>query len=408
MSEIIDFTDLDQFAARGLPHDLFAKLRAQAPVYWQQVSDDDGFWLVTRHEDVVNIARDYKTFSSSIDLGGVMGLTRPERQRRDEFASTTSFLLLDPPEHGKLRGVVTKAILPSAVASVGDCVRRVSIDLIENALNKDVCDFVEDVAVYVPIEALSELGNVPIPDRDQMIRWVNALASPDDPEYAKDLSELVKARRELRSYCEDLYQQRRAAPGSDILSMMVHGEIDGRPVSPQEAGGFFELLLTAGSETTRTVMSHSVLALARHDDQYQIMRNEPEILKKTAVEELLRWACPVIHFCRRVTQDKEIGGKLIRKGDTVAICFASANRDESVFENPFEFDVRRSPNRHLSFGGGGPHSCLGANVARLELRIFFEEFCKRVKRVELLGEPSYLRSNLINGIKHLPVRLHAA
>jgi cholest-4-en-3-one 26-monooxygenase len=319
-----------------------------------------------------------------------------------------TFVTMDPPEHSKYRKLVTGAMLPSAVAAVALRVRETSVELIEAAIAKGKCDFVLDVSAWIPLEALAELADIPMTDRKQMFQWVNAMLGPDDPEYAASFEHALEGRRSLQSYCENLYEQRKDRLGEDIISMMIAGEIDGEPVSARRAAAFFEVLIGAGSETTRTALSHGVLELARRPEQYQAMRADPELLQTTAIGEILRWATPITYFRRGATVDCELGGQSIKAGDSVILCYASANRDAAVFDEPFVFDVRRKPNKHVSFGAGGPHNCLGANLARLEMKIFFEELCARVATIELLGDPDFLRSNIIHGIKHLPVRLHAA
>ena len=254
---------------------------------------------------------------------------------------------------------------------------------------------------------LAELGNIPTLDRAKVLKWVNAMLSPDDPEYAASFDEALQCRRAMQDYCRNLYALRKQDPGEDAISLMIEGVIDDKPVSAAHAAAFFELLLAAGSETTRTAMSHGVLAFAQFPDQFEALRQDTGLID-SAVEEILRWATPIIYFRRGVTADLELHGHAIKRGSSVVLCYASANRDERVFEEPFRFDIRRKPNRHLAFGGGGPHNCLGVNVARLELRVFVEELVRRVSAIELAGSPSRLRSNVLNGLKHVPVRLHPA
>lgn len=400
------FADLDGFAAAGVPHEWLTSLRANDPVSWQPTEDGGGFWLVTRHADVVEASRDWRTFSSDNSNGGIMGLVEAERQRRIQALVENTFVTMDPPEHSKYRKVVTSAMLPSAVAAVARRVREISVELIEAAIAKGTCDFVLDISAWIPLEALAELADIPVPDRRQLFEWVNALAGPDDPEYAASFAHALEGRRSLQRYCENLYEQRKDHLGEDVLSMMVAGEIDGEPISARRAAAFFELLIGAGSETTRTALSHGMLELARHPEQYRAMRADPELRQTTAIDEILRWATPITYFRRGATVDCELGGQPIKAGDSVILCYASANRDEAVFDDPFVFDVSRKPNRHVSFGAGGPHNCLGANLARLEMKIFFEELCARVAAIELASEPDFLRSNMIHGIKHLPIRLH--
>ncbi len=401
-----DFNDLDVFAQAGFPHDLVTPIGRADPVHWHDVGAEP-FWLILRHADLISISRNWKVFSSANEYGGIHGLNEFQRRRRIDNLTENVFATMDPPEHGKYRGLVVKAMMPSAIRRVSDRVREVSIERIEGAIAKDVSDFVVDVAQWIPLEAVAELGNIPATNRQDVFRWVNAMLGPDDPEYAATASAGPEGRRSLQKLCEAIYEEREADPSDDIISMMIQAEVDGRPVTARQCAAFFELLISAGSETTRTTLSHGLLALAQNPEQYAAMRADEDLIPQ-AIEEMLRWATPVHYMRRGVTSDVEVGGKQMRRGDSVILCYASANRDEDVFERPFEFDIFRKANPHLSFGGNGPHTCLGANLARMEMKVFFAEFCRRVGRVELTGDPSYLRSNQMNGIKHLPLRLHAA
>jgi cholest-4-en-3-one 26-monooxygenase len=403
----LDFTDLDRFAAEGIPYARLARLQKEDPVHWHPVANESGFWLVTRHEDVVRISRDWRTFSSDPAHGGITGFTARDRQVRGKISAET-IIRMDPPEHSKYRRFVSEGVMPSAVRQVADKIRRLSIDLIEGALDRPEFDFVTQIAAWIPLEAVAELGAIPDGDRRQMFEWVNTIVGPDDPEYAASPEELSQALRSIKDYCLSLYGTRSQDLGEDILSMMIKGEINGNRVAAERAVSFFQFLFSAGSETTRTALSHGVLALSEYPDQYEILRRNPEGVVVTAVEEILRWSSPVIYFLRGVTQDIELHGKQIRSGDRVMICYAAANRDESKFTNPFTFDITRKANAHLAFGGMGPHNCLGANLARLEMKIFFEELSKRVSKVTVMGKPSLLRSNLNPGIKHLPVHFERA
>lgn len=406
LCEQFDFNDLDRFANIGFPHDLVTPLRAADPVHWHDVSGEP-FWLILGHGDLISISRNWKTFSSSNEHGGIHGLSEYQRRRRIDNVTENVFATMDPPEHGKYRGLVVKAMMPSAIKRVGDRVQAVSAERIQNAVDKDLCDFVVDVSQWVPLEAMAELGNIPNTDRQDVFRWVNAMLGPDDPEYAATPTAGPEGRRSLQKLCNAIYEERKLAPGDDIISMMIEAEVEGQRVTASQCTAFFELLISAAAETTRTTLSHGILALARHPEQYAAMRAD-EALIPQAIEEMLRWATPVHYMRRGVTDDVEIGGKQMRRGDSVILCYASANRDEAVFDDPFTFDISRQKNPHLSFGGFGPHNCLGANLARLEMKIFFTEFCKRVRRIDVGGDPILLRSNQMNGIKHLPLRLQAA
>ena len=405
-SERFDFNDIDRFAESGFPHGLATPIRQRDPVYWHDVGGEP-FWLLMAHADIVSASRNWRAFSSSNAHGGIHGFNEFQRRRKTDNLSENVFATMDPPEHGKYRGLVVKAMMPSAIKRVGDRVQDVSVERIGNALDRDVCDFVTDVAQWVPLEAMAELGNIPNTNRADVFRWVNAMLGPDDPEYAPTPDAGPEGRRSLQRLCNQIYEARKAEPGDDIISMMIQAEVDGVPVTNTQCTAFFELLISAAAETTRTTLSHGVLALAQNPGQFAAMRADENLIPQ-AIEEMLRWSTPVHYMRRGVTEDIEFGGKRMRRGDSLILCYASGNRDEGVFEEPFTFDISRSKNPHLSFGGTGPHTCLGANLARMELRIFFTEFCRRVGRLELAGDAVLLRSNQMNGIKHLPLRLMAA
>jgi cholest-4-en-3-one 26-monooxygenase len=403
---VFDFNDLDTFARIGFPHHLATPLRQADPIHWHDVSGDP-FWLILRHADVISVSRNWRVFSSTNEHGGIHGLNEYQRRRKLDNLGENVFATMDPPEHSKYRGLVSKAMMPSAVRRVSDRVQEVSVARIAEALEKDICDFVVDVSQWIPLEAIAELGNIPNTNRQDVFRWVNAMLGPDEPEYSATVSAGPEGRRSLQKLCEAIYEERKVDPNDDIISMMIQAEVDGTRVTAPQCVAFFQLLISAGSETTRTTMSHGVLALTQNPEQYEAMRADESLIPQ-AIEEMLRWSTPVHYMRRGVTDDIEIGGKQMRRGDSVILCYPSANRDEGVFEDPFTFDIFRKSNPHISFGGNGPHTCLGANLARMEMKVFFTEFCRRVKRIELAGIPGYLRSNQMNGIKHLPLRLLAA
>jgi cholest-4-en-3-one 26-monooxygenase len=248
---------------------------------------------------------------------------------------------------------------------------------------------------------------VPHEDRHKIFDWSNRMIGSDDPEYAVDVEQVQQAQIEMFMYAQSLADQRQAEPRDDIITKLLSADVDGDQLSAMDFNLFFLLLAVAGNETTRNAISHGMNAFIENPDQYTRLVEEPALLD-SAIEEILRWASPVMYFRRNVTEDLDYKGHQLRSGDKVGIWYISANRDEAVFDDPFRFDIGRHPNDHIAFGGGGPHHCLGANLARMEMRLFFEQLTARISRVEAVGAPERLRSNFIGGIKHLPVRFHAA
>jgi cholest-4-en-3-one 26-monooxygenase len=279
--------------------------------------------------------------------------------------------------------------------------------ILDEVTAKGEFDFVTDVAAELPLQVIAELVGVPHEDRHLMFDWSNRMVGAQDPEYGVLPEEASAAAMELFAYAHHLAAEKRANPHDDLISVLTTAEVDGERLSELEIDLFFMLLTVAGNETTRNLISHGMLALMEHPDQYELMRNDPTLVD-SGVEEMLRWASPVMHFRRTASRECEIGGQTIAAGDKVVIWYISANRDEDVFDDPFTFDVRRENNQHISFGGGGPHFCLGANLARMEARVMFDEIVKRFGTIEATGPTQRLRSNFINGIKHLPVRVKPA
>ena len=267
-------------------------------------------------------------------------------------------------------------------------------------------DFVADTASELPLQVIAELMGVPLEDRHKMFDWSNRMIGSEDPEYAVSQEQVQQAQIEMFMYAQALADRRREEPQDDIITKLLSADIDGDQLSAMDFNLFFLLLAVAGNETTRNATSHGMNAFLENPDQYQRLVDDPGLID-SAVEEILRWASPVLYFRRNVTEDLDYKGHQLKAGDKVSIWYVSANRDEDVFDDPFRFDIARQPNEHVAFGGGGPHFCLGANLARMELKVFFQELTRRVPHVEALGEPVRLRSNFIGGIKHLPVSLES-
>jgi len=392
----VDLSDPDLYV-RSVPHDLFAHLRREHPVFWHEEKDGPGFWSVMRHRDLVAVNRDSATFSSH--AGGALMMTWNEEVLAQQ---RLMMLNMDPPMHTRYRRLVNKGFTPRMVAELEETIVDRTRQLVAEARLKGEFDLVADIAGELPLQVIAELMGVPQEDRHKVFDWSNRMVGSNDPEFTEAPELATAAAMELFAYADALTAERKASPHDDLLSILVHAEIDGDQLSQLEVDLFFMLLSVAGNETTRNLISHGTLALIENPDQRRLLIEHPELLD-SAIEEMLRYASPVMHFRRTATKDTEIGGQPIAAGDKVVFWHASANRDEDMFEDPDRFDVRRSPNEHVAFGGGGSHFCLGANLARLEIRIMFTELLEAMPDLELAGEVQRLRSNFINGIKHLPV-----
>ncbi|MEJ5254040.1 MAG: cytochrome P450 [Acidimicrobiales bacterium] len=396
--ELSDVNLLDPDVFReGRHHEMFKVLRREDPVYFHPEPDGPGFWCITRHADLVTVNRDYEAFSSA-----EKGISIPDITPEGEMVREM-MLYMDPPRHTRYRLLVNKGFTPRMIGLLETGLRTKARLIVDNVIERGECDFVTDLASELPLQAIAELMGVPQEDRHKLFDWTNRMIGIDDPEFEGDRESAGEAAAELYLYANTLAAEKRKDPRDDIVSRLLGAEIDGDKLSETEFDMFFLLLAVAGNETTRNATSHGMKALIENPDQFEKLKANPDLLP-SAVEEIVRWATPVLHFRRTAMRDYELGGKLIKKGDKVVMWHISANRDETVFEDPFRFDIERSPNDHVGFGGGGPHFCLGANLARLELRIIFEEIITRMPDIELAGEPEYLRSNFIGGIKHMPVR----
>jgi len=404
MQPQIDLLDRDRFT-QGIPHEWFTWLRANAPVFHHDEPDGDGFWVITRYDDIVTANRDAGSFSSSQDLGGVVMLEGPTAPLPGTEMAGNMMLFMDPPNHTRYRKLVNRGFTPRMISALEIHVRDLTVGIVEAARAKGECDFVVDVAAELPLEVIAELLGVPREDRHKLFDWSNRMVGSEDPEYQVSDEHVTQAQIEMFMYAQDLATQRRAEPREDIVSTLLAAEIDGDELSDMDFNLFFMLLSVAGNETTRNAIAHGMNAFLEHPDQWDLLVADPDARIAGAVEEILRWASPVLYFRRNATRDVVLGGETIRQGDKISLWYVSANRDEAIFDEPFRFDITRDPNPHIAFGGGGPHFCLGAQLARLEIRVLFEELARRTPELEALGAPERLRSNFIGGIKHLPVRL---
>ena len=395
----INLIDPDVFV-RGVPHDQFSFLRREAPVFWH---DDPygGFWALTKHADVVHANRDSKLFSS-FERSPLYNVEDPE-----SIAQLRLMMLsLDPPDHTKLRLIVNRGFTPRRIKELQQSLVDRARMIVDNIAEKGECDFVTEVACELPLQAIADLIGIPQEDRHKVFDWSNRLVGAEDPEFGITADDSANAAIELFLYAQELANDRRQNPRDDIVTNLINAQVDGEGLDDMEFNSFFMLLAVAGNETTRNAIAHSMLALMEFPEQRQLLLDDPSLID-SAIEEFLRWATPVMQFKRTATEDIVLRDQKISAGDRVLMYYSSANRDEEVFDDPFTFNVRRDPNLHTlhsAFGGGGAHFCLGANLARAEMKVIFEEVLRRVPDMELAGEPSRLRSNFINGLKHLPVQ----
>ncbi|MCF2525824.1 cytochrome P450 [Yinghuangia soli] len=410
----VDLADNDRFTDGETPWRMFHTLRADDPVHWQpEPEPNSGFWALTRHADIVAVDRDPETFTSS-------RFTNLEEVDDSQIAIRRSMLETDGMRHVALRRLLQKQFTPRAIADYGTFLRGLTARTLDNALHKGTFDFVHEVSADFPINVLARMLDVPDSDTEKLIDWGNRIIGNTDPDYADVLLESAESEQyrdlpfrspaslEVFAYGRELAEKRRGGDGTDLVSRLVNQTpSDGVPLSQRDFDNYFLLLVVAGNETTRHAISHTMLALMQHPEQMARLRDDLALMPD-AVEEFLRWASPVYHFRRTATRDTELGGKRIREGDKVVLWFASGNRDEAVFEDPYRFDVTRKQVDHVTFGKGGPHFCLGNALARLEMRIMFEELLPRIADIKLAGPVSRVRSNFVNGIKELPVTVTLA
>jgi cytochrome P450 len=406
----IDLTDLDAFE-RGAAWPLFDRLRREAPVHWNpEPAPNAGFWSLTRHADVVRLTRDDQTFSS--EVGGA----NLEELDAEQIEARKSMLETDGARHRALRRLLQNDFTARGLAGFEVFLRGLTRATLDATAGRSGFDFVKQISADFPIRVLARMLDVPDEHTAALIEWGNRMVGNTDPDYAdvladEEASEPYRllpfrspAAREVFAYGFELARQRRGGDGTDLVSRLVNQvPEDGRPLSERDFRNYFLLLVVAGNETTRHAISHTMKALLDHPDQVALLRAEPDRIAG-AVEEFLRWSSPVYHFRRTATRDIEIHGRTIRAGDKVVAWFAAANRDEAVFTDPYRFDVTRTRVDHVTFGKGGPHFCLGNQLARMEIRIMFEELIPRLSdRLRATGPVTRMRSNFINGIKTFPV-----
>jgi cholest-4-en-3-one 26-monooxygenase len=396
-----DFTDPDIWASR-VPIEEFAELRRTAPVWWNVQPpglsgyNDGGYWVVSKLADVKEISKHPELYSSNENTA-IIRFQGDIEQAQIDMQKDTILLNMDPPLHTKARRIVAKGFTPRAVESLRAALTERAAQIVHDAMKQGSGDFVEQIACELPLQAIAELLGVPQDDRKKIFEWSNEMIGYDDPEYDIDP---VNASAEIVGYAWQMAEERRACPVDDIVTKLVNADIDGESLNSEEFAFFVILLAVAGNETTRNAITHGMKALLDHPDQWELYKEQRP---RTAPDEIVRWATPVTAFQRTATQDLELGGQQIRKGQRLGLFYASANFDEEAFESPRQFDILRDPNPHVGFGGTGTHYCIGANLARLEMDLIFNAIADVTPDIRQVSEPVRLRSGWLNGIKHFEV-----
>ena len=407
MIDPLDLAAPERFAVAGFPHQVWTELRATDPVHWCEPEGYRPFWAITKHADIKFISSHPGLFSSKPRLtlqpiAVEQEMLRAFPDAADQGGMPLRMLVtMDPPDHRTYRNLASPYFRPSVLKNLEDRVGEITALLLDRYVGTDVeLDFVTDVASWHPLRMICEILGVAADREGLILRMTNELFGADDPELGRDDRENLLP--EMFEFFFNLVEEKRAQPGEDLASVLALGEIDGEPLPHIELLSYFVLVATAGHDTTRNALGSGMQALLEHPEQLERLRADPS-LAKTAADEMVRWASPVIHFIRTATADTELGGKQIKAGDHLALYYPSANRDEDVFDDPFAFRIDRDPNPHLGFGVG-EHFCMGAGLARMELRVFLEQWVTRLDAVELTAAPSHTAASFVGGSKHLPVR----
>lgn len=384
----------------------FATLRAERPISFHAepylealpFPRGPGYWALTRHADILEVSRSPEVFCSG--KGSNIGDLPPDF---NEFFG--SMINMDDPRHARLRRIVSRGFTPRMVQRLEAEVQRTARRIVDTVIDTGGCDFVTEIAAALPLQIICEMMGIPASQYRFVFDRTNIILGAGDPEYVADplqiVPALLQAGAELSELVQDLGRVRQQHPSDDLTSALVSAEVEGEQLTDQELGSFFVLLVVAGNETTRNAISHGMKALCDYPEQRAIWQADFDAVAPTAVEEIVRWATPVIHFRRTATRDYVLSGQPIREGEKVVLWYCSGNRDEAVFDQPYRFDVRREPNDHVGFGGPGPHFCLGSHLARREITVMFRELFHRLPDLRVVGEPDRLASFFIHGIKHL-------
>jgi cytochrome P450 len=403
--DALDIVGQDTYAQNGYPHEAWTRLRREDPIHWSERGVVNPYWAVTKHEDIIWISKQPERFLNNPRLAVFPEFSPPDPDER----VLQHLLNMDPPDHARFRKLASHRFTPRGLERMRRDIETITEDLLDAMMGDGGVregDFVQLLSAPLPLQVLAELLGVPRDMWPTMFDWTNRVIGSTDPEYQTEgenpVDTFQAARIQLFSYFAEMTRARQANPTDDIVSVIANAQLDGAPLPDRELLSYYFLLVVAGNETTRNAMTGGLLALLENPDQWERLRRDPSLVD-SAVEEIVRWTTPVIQFCRTAVEDVEIRGKQIRAGENLCLFYPSANRDEDIFDEPFRFRIDRQPNRHIAFGIG-EHFCLGANLARLELRVMFRHLVARLAECELTGPPERLRSSFVGGIKRMPIR----
>ncbi|GAB3653412.1 cytochrome P450 [Actinocorallia lasiicapitis] len=396
----IDLIDPDVYEQDGIPFAQFDWLRKNDPVHWHADPHEgvEGFWAITKHEDITFVSRNPDLFSANERTSMFT-----EYGEEDLELQRNNLLFMDPPKHTKQRAKVNRGFTPRMIGQLREHIVEITHNLIDQVCERGEAEFVREIAAPLPLQTICELMGAPLDKADWLFEKSNQLVGFDDPEL-QDGPEIAKnAAMEIYLFAQEIAEARRAEPRDDIATKLLEPDADGNVMSDEEFNLFILMLTIAGNETTRTATAGGILAFFDHPDQWERLKHDPSVAR-TYADEIVRWTSPINLFRRTVTRDTLLNGKQLRKGDKVVMFYASGNRDEDVYADPYVFDVGRESNAHIGFGAGGPHYCLGTHLARLNLTVLFDALAQRLPDIELAGDARRLRSNFVNGFKEIPVR----
>ncbi len=403
----IDLSDPDAFLS-GVPHETLDLHRSDDPVKWLEatprhgIAPGEGFWSATSHEHVSEVLRRSDVFSSF-----EQGIRMEEHGPESLAVERRMLIMLDPPDHTQLRLTVNKRFLPRMIGEMRAGVERITTETLDRVIGDGRCDFVDDIAVEIPLLVIADLLGVQSEDREDFRRWSDAIVSTEDPDLAVDPAESVRAMRDMMAYGREVLARKRKDPGDDVLSVLATAESADGTLTDDRLLMFWYLLLIAGNETTRNALSNAMVGFDAYPDQWELLRNDPDTHVDGAIEEILRYVSPVHHLRRTALEDVQLGDHVVKAGDRVVAWMTAANRDPAVFHDPHRLDITRDPNPHVAFGLG-THFCLGAHLARLELDVVLRALVERMADLRVVGKPQRVRTNFLNGMKSLPVEFTAA
>lgn len=400
--EGVDLWDMDAFQ-RQEHHAMLEKLRETDPgIHWIDEGDmGPGFWAITRLEHLKEINRQADIFSSN--KGGTQMQERARADVMDDFQNDSLMLSMDPPKHTRYRRIVSRGFTPRMINLLEDYLHNRTQMIIDRVCERGTAEFVTELSAELPLQAIAEMVGIPFEDRKKIFDWTNSMIGADDPDFAKSEEFVMAAFAELFAYSNALQNERRGKPADDIITTLLSADVDGEALDEVEFDMFFLLLCVAGNETTRNSITRGMHGFFEFPEQWELYKSDPDKYADTMVDEVVRWATPVLNFRRQAMRDYEIGGVQIKENDKIVMWHIAANRDPRAFDDPWTFDITRSPNDHVGFGGGGPHFCLGSNLAKMEIRLMFKGIAERLPDIRLAGDVAYLRSNFIGGVKSMPV-----